>query len=166
MVFGIIHRHGGTIEIASELGKGTSFTLRLPVSAVECTAESAAVAPVQPLHVLVVDDLPILCQLVCEYLQDDLHTVEIAASGSEALELFRGGEFDLVITDHIMAGMNGHQLAVAIKALKPGVPIILLTAYADHTEAENKCPEAVDLVLAKPLSRSALRHALAHVTAL
>ena len=166
MVFGIIQRHGGAIDIASEPGKGTTFTLRLPSAAVESAANPAALAMVnRSLHILVVDDQPILCQLVCEYLQDDLHTVEIATSGSEALAAFRAAEFDLVITDHVMAGMNGRQLATAIKALERRVPLILLTGYADHTAAESARPEAVDLVLAKPLSRHALRRALAQLTA-
>ena len=166
MVFGIIHRHGGAIDIGSELGKGTTFTVRLPATHAESeTSPPEETAPARPLHILVVDDQPILCQLVCEYLQDDLHTVEIAISGSQALEAFRAAEFDLVITDHVMAEMNGHQLATAIKALNPGVPLILLTGYADHTAAESECPEAVDLVLAKPLSRTALRRALAQVMA-
>lgn len=50
--------------------------------------------------------------------------------------------------------------------IKPGVPLILLTGYADHSAAEGQCPNAVDLVLLKPLSRTALRHALAQVMAL
>ena len=167
MVFGIIHRHGGAIGIASEVGKGTTFTLRLPATAVEGASNPAAVAAVpRPLHILVVDDQPILCHLVCEYLKDDLHTVEIATSGRDALAAFRAGAFDLVITDHVMARMNGHQLAAAIKELRPDVPLILLTGYAEHSAAESPRPAAVDLVLAKPLSRTALRHALARVMAL
>ena len=117
------------------------------------------------LRVLVVDDQPILCQLVCEHLQDDLHTVETALSGSEALEKFRAAPFDLVITDHVMAGMTGEQLAIAIKALNPHVPVILLTGYAGEAAAGKQYSPALDLVLAKPLSRAALRQALAKVLA-
>lgn len=166
MVFGIIHRHGGTIQIESAEGKGTTFTMRLPAA----RADSELPAPVvhaasRPLHILVVDDQPVLCHLVCEYLQDDLHTVEMATSGRQAMELFRESEFDLVITDHVMAEMNGHQLATAIKALKPNIPLILLTGYADSALPDgNTCPEGIDLVLAKPLPRTALRRALAQVT--
>ena len=89
-----------------------------------------------------------------------------ATSGRDALAAFRAAEFDLVITDHVMARMNGHQLAAAIKELRPDVPLILLTGYAEHSAAESPRPAAVDLVLAKPLSRTALRHALARVMAL
>lgn len=168
MVFGIIQRHGGAIEIESAEGQGTTFTMRLPaVRAGNVTSVAAESVTTRPLHILVVDDQPILCQLVCDYLQDDLHTVAMATSGSQAMELFRASEFDLVITDHVMAEMNGHKLATAIKALKPNIPLILLTGYADSAlPDDSKCPEGIDLVLAKPLSRTALRCALAQVTRL
>ena len=107
------------------------------------------------------DDQPILTQLVCEYLEDDLHSVATALNGSEALEKFRAGHFDLVITDHSMAGMTGEQLAIAIRESNPNIPVILLTGNA----AEKNYSPAINLVLGKPLSRSALRQALAKVMA-
>jgi signal transduction histidine kinase len=166
MVFGIIQRHGGTIEIESELGKGTTFVLRLPSAhAKSVTGPDASPWLNSPLRVLVVDDQPIFCQLVCEHLQDDLHTVETALSGSDALEKFRAGPFDLVITDHVMAEMSGEQLAGTIKELNPQVPVILLTGYAGDSTAGKQYSEAIDLVLQKPLSRTALRHAFAKVMA-
>jgi signal transduction histidine kinase len=164
MVFGIIHRHGGTIDIKSESGKGTTFALSLPpFGVVSLTAPSPPSWSQTPLHVLVVDDQPILSQLLCEFLQADLHSVETASSGSDALEKFRTSQFDVVITDHVMAGMTGEQLAVAINQLNPKVPVILVTGYASGYTVGKQYSEAVDLVLAKPLSRAALRDAFAKV---
>jgi len=164
MVFGIIHRHGGTIDIQSEPGKGTTFALSLPpFGVVSPTAPSPSPWSYTPLRVLVVDDQPILSQLMCEFLQADLHSVETAFSGSDALEKFRTSPFDVVITDHVMAGMTGEQLAVAINELNPKIPVILVTGYASGYTAGKQYSEAVDLVLAKPLSRAALRDAFAKV---
>jgi signal transduction histidine kinase len=164
MVFGIIQRHGGTIDIASELGQGTTFTLRLPPATDEsATGRGASPFSTGPLRVLVVDDQPILSQLVREYLQDDHHLVETAISGSDALEKFRTGHFDLVITDQAMDEMSGEQLAVTIKELDPKIPVILLTGYAGDSTAGKRYSEAIDFVLAKPLSRAALRQAFAKV---
>ena len=148
-------------------GKGTTFAIRLPPRAAESVTQPGAScrSPTGPLRILVVDDQPILCELVCEHLQEDLHTVETALSGSEALEKFRAGHFDLVITDHVMAGMTGEQLAGKIKELSPETSVILLTGYATESKGENQYSEVIDLVLEKPLSRLSLRHALAKVMA-
>jgi signal transduction histidine kinase len=166
MAFGIIKRHGGTIDIESEPGKGTSFMLRLPASTAQIeTRADAAPWTNAPLRVLVVDDQPILCQLMCDHLQSDLHSVETALNGSDALEKFRASQFDLVITDHVMTEMNGEQLAIRIKELSPKIPVILLTGYQSDTAGGKPYSEAIDLVLEKPLSRVALRNAFARVMA-
>ncbi len=112
---------------------------------------------------LVVDDQPVLRQVVCEYLESDLHTAE-TTSGAEALAKFAAGNFDAVITDQVMAQMNGSKLAAELKKLRPGVPVILLTGFVEGVAGPDK-PEGVDLVLGKPVSRAALRGALAHVVA-
>ena len=164
MVFGIIQRHGGVVAIDSKLGEGTNFILRLPISEVEDAPRPDALPGlVAPLRILVVDDQPILCQLLCDQLQSDLHTVETAQSGSIALEKFRAAHFDLVITDHVMSGMTGEQLALRMKEIHPETPVILLTGYPGEANAGKKCGGIIDLVLQKPLSRAALRHAMAEV---
>jgi signal transduction histidine kinase len=166
MVFGIIRRHAGTIDIESRLGKGTTFALRLPVAKAESVTRPDALPWSNgPLRILVVDDQPIVSQLVCEYLSEDLHLVETALSGSDALEKFRAAHFDLIITDLVMAKMTGEQLAVTIKELNPIIPVILLTGYAGDFTAEKQYSKAIDLVLEKPLSRASLRNALAKVMA-
>lgn len=164
MVFGIVQRHQGSIDIESEPGKGTTFALRLPAAGVVSVEMRAAPQQHQnPLQILVVDDQPILRELLCEYLQGDLHTVESAGSAREALEKFAAGSFDLVITDQVMSEMNGDELATAIKEVDPNTPVILLTGYVGDTTADRDSPSAIDLVLSKPLSRADLRRGLAQV---
>jgi signal transduction histidine kinase len=166
MVFGIVQGHGGSLDIQSELGKGTIFKLRLPLGGGQ-SGKDADVLPwaSRPLHVLVVDDQPVLSQLVCQQLRHDLHTVEVALSGSDALDKLRASDFDLVVTDHVMAEMTGEQLAVRIREIHPSIPVILLTSYAGDSTVGKQHSGAVDLLLKKPLSEMALRHALAKVMA-
>jgi signal transduction histidine kinase len=164
MVFGIIARHSGTIDIQSELGSGTAFALTFPAARDERLMVSGVAPTLQgPWRILVVDDQPVLCQLVCEHLKDDLHTVEAAQSGNDALEKFRVAHFDLVITDYVMAEMTGEKFAIEVKKLNPETKVILLTGYGgDRVPGKMNCA-AIDLIVAKPLSRAALRRACAKV---
>jgi signal transduction histidine kinase len=162
MVFGIVQRHGGSINILSKLGEGSTFVLRLPVANPETLTNLDVLPRVQsPLRILVVDDQPIFCELLCDSLQHDLHTVEVALSAKEALEKFNAGHFDLVITDRVMTGITGDRLAAMIKKTNPKMPIILLTSYTDAADADQGYSDAVDIVLKKPVSRAALRQAFA-----
>jgi signal transduction histidine kinase len=161
VVYGIIQRHGGTIEIVSEKGVGTTFAIHLP----ETTAETKPAVPItqrldRTLRVLIVDDQEIICELIAEHLGSDGHTTTSAANGHEALELFRTGCFDLVITDQSMPMMSGVQLGSAIKALSPETPVVLLTGFGDEMLAIGGQPTGVDLVLGKPVSHADLRRAI------
>jgi signal transduction histidine kinase len=160
VVYGIIQRHGGEVEIESALGKGTTFYLRLPIVKPPQAAGAQSTQKLdRSLHILVVDDQPIICELIADYLVQEGHTVKTVASGGEALTAFRDEEFDLVITDELMAGMTGTQLAAAIKEFTPPRPVILLTGYGDVGEGERSRPD-VDLVLGKPVTLQDLRRAV------
>ena len=102
-MYGIIQRHGGTIEISSTKQCGTTFSILLPPAS---AAETIGPAPVESidcaLRILVVDDQEIICELIAEYLRADGHEVTGVANGREALERFSMGTFDLVITDQSM----------------------------------------------------------------
>jgi signal transduction histidine kinase len=164
MVFGIIRRHVGTIEIDSEPDKGAAFTIHLPLWEPDDTKQASAYSlQPEPMRVLVVDDQPLQMQLLCEHLRGDLHLVETAHSGSEAVEKFRASPFDLVITDHVMAEMTGQQLAGSLKQIDPKTAVILLTAYPGEVIASRQTVPEADLILQKPLSRAALRRGFAEV---
>jgi CheY-like chemotaxis protein len=114
----------------------------------------------QSLRILVVDDQDIICELIAEYLTADGHEAITASCGSDALELFGKQHFDLVITDQSMPDLNGTQLAASIKSSSPATPVILLTGFGDEMQAQGKLPEAVDLILSKPVNMAGLRHAV------
>ena len=162
VVYGIIQRHGGTIDIASEIGRGTTFTITLPVTA--AAEESNFVAPdagiARPLRILVADDQDIICELIAEYLRADGHVVEVACDGNDALAKFDPDRFDLVVTDQSMPGLSGEQLARAINQSAHGTPVILLTGFGDEMQARGTLPEGICLIVGKPVSAADLRRAV------
>jgi nitrogen-specific signal transduction histidine kinase/ActR/RegA family two-component response regulator len=161
VVYGIVQRHNGRIEVASEKQAGTTFTIDFPATQLEATVTVPEIVQIErALKVLVVDDQEIICELIAEYLHADGHTTACAYRGDDALDQFRTGSFDLVITDQSMPGMNGAQLASAVKRLAPETPIILLTGFGDEMMAMGGNPTEVDIILGKPTSCADLRKAV------
>ncbi|VVP69341.1 Sensor histidine kinase RcsC [Pseudomonas fluorescens] len=139
MVHGFIEQMGGRFILKSEKDKGTTAELWLPVAKSGSVAEPLATEPEAPqvpgLNVLVVDDDSLVLTSTCLLLEDLGHRVTVAESGAQALLLCESAQhFDLVITDMAMPQMNGAQLAQAIRILKPTLPIVLATGYAERLE--------------------------------
>jgi CheY-like chemotaxis protein len=114
---------------------------------------------VSKLRILVVDDEPAVGDTVKMLLRIDGHEVETTNSSQEALGLFESGRFDLIFTDFAMPGMNGHQLAAAIKAGAPEQPIVMITGHAGTLFPS---PD-VDFVVGKPFQLEDLGEAIAKV---
>ncbi len=167
IVYGIVQRHGGSIDIESEVGKGTTFVIRLPIYTGQQVepAEQETKTVSRPLRVLVVEDDPLLRDIEAEYLTSDGHTVETAADGSEALQKLHWKKFDLVMADRAMPQMNGDQLAAAVKQLSPDMPVILVTGFGDMIKSNGEKAVGVDLVVPKPFTQAALREAVLKVSA-
>ena len=164
MVFGIIKRHEGSVAIETELGKGTTFRVTLPPH-----TESLDVSPGESgkieraLRVLVVDDEPVGRDVLQQYLIRDGHSVVTAVNAQEAIGCFRESEFDLLITDHAMPGMNGVQLAAVVREMRAGYPVILVTGFAEGGQDTEENLSGINLVLRKPVPRRELRRAVATV---
>jgi len=162
MVFGIVKRHRGTLDIESTVGKGTTFIVLLPADASQVREVKArTAAPIGPLRVLVVDDEPIARDVLTEYLAGDGHHVETAVNGREGFDKFKAGDFSLVITDRAMPEIGGDQLATMVKESAPRTPVVLLTGFGDLMNAAGEKPDGVDLVVKKPIRLSTLREVLA-----
>jgi nitrogen-specific signal transduction histidine kinase/CheY-like chemotaxis protein len=166
---GIVDRHGGELTIESEPGSGTTVTVRMPLLSVSAatTTESAEVEPrfqASGCHVLVVDDDHRALVAVASILEAEGHDVDTADSGGDALDKLLVQTFDVIVTDRAMPGMNGDQLASAVKLVKPDVGVIMLTGFGDMMETAGERPQDVDKVVSKPVSISALREALAEVS--
>ena len=161
MIYGIVQRHGGTLAIESEENVGTRFRIRLPRGGAETkTKASTSERHYESLRILIVDDQPVLREILGEQLTSDCHLVEGAGDGESALTMFRAQHFDLVITDKAMPGMSGEQLADALRQIRPDVRIILLTGFAENGISDSSSP-AIDMVLGKPVNFTTLRQAIA-----
>jgi signal transduction histidine kinase len=166
VVYGIIQRHEGKIEIASTKGEGTTFSIALPTADIAVVETPVSTERVErTLRILVVDDQEIICELLSEYLKSDGHETVMAGNGKEALDVFRGGAFDLVITDQSMPQMNGVQLGEAIEEFSPQTPTILLTGFGEEMQEAGTMPRGIDLVVSKPVSIADLRKAIHQIVA-
>jgi signal transduction histidine kinase len=156
MVFGIVEQHGGSVNVRSAPGEGTTFRLTFPLTealadAATLPARSAAVNPSQPLRVLAVDDEPMMTRAVMRMLKPLGHVVSTAASGEEALDRLAEQAFDVVISDMGMgAGMNGWELADAVRLRWPSVRFILATGWGAAIDLGEARAKGVEAVLAKP----------------
>jgi signal transduction histidine kinase len=162
IVYGIVRRHDGTIEIESAPTKGTTVTICLPLYKEErapARVEPAGVTE-RPLHILVVEDEPLVREVIEVYLREDKHIVQTASNGREGLERYRAGTFDLVLTDRAMPEVNGDVLAAEVKKINPRQPVILLTGFGDLMSGAGEKPEGVDLVVSKPFTLNSLREAI------
>lgn len=164
MVFGIVKRHEGSVEIESQPGQGTTFRIRLPAQVDAREAEAGEVGAMErSLRVLVVDDEPVSRGVLESYLTTDGHCVVTATNAEEAIGFAEAGPFDLLITDHAMPGLNGMQLAAVFREMRAGHPVILVTGFpADGTTLDEE-PGGIDLVMRKPVPRRDLRRALVSV---
>jgi DNA-binding response OmpR family regulator len=167
VVHSIVARHHGRLEIETQEGAGTKVSVVLPAvpqNIVEFRKPVLnAEARLRKLRVLVVDDEPMVRDVIRLYLGEDGHVVETATDGKDALEKFMAGQFDMVMTDRAMPEMSGDQLAGKVKALNPLVPVILLTGFGDLMNAEGEKPQGVDAVAAKPFTLQSLRNTIAEV---
>jgi CheY-like chemotaxis protein len=160
MVHGLAVQLGGALQLSSTVGKGTSATLLLPVATSAPEAEAAAHA-VQKVNrsavILFVDDDPLIAMSTTEMLEDLGHHVIGASSGLHALAILRSEQpIDLMVTDHVMPGMTGIELAAASRQVRPSLPILLATGYAELPEGTQ-----LDLPrLAKPYHQDQLRDRL------
>ncbi len=172
MVYGIVQRHEGNIEIESQVGKGTTMRMMFPVRELFDLAQFKKVARAQsvpPLRILCIDDEPLLRQVMKEILESDRHTVTLADGGEAGIGVFRqarqeGHNFDVVITDLGMPHVDGRQVACTLKKESPSTPIVLLTGWGTMIKSDGELPAQVDAVVSKPPRINELRETLWRVT--
>ncbi len=167
MVYGFVRQSGGAVALDSEPGKGTVVRLYLPrEAATPAPAEITVTPPAAAGLALLVDDNPDVRQVVRELLTSLGHPVLEAASGAEALALLQNlPDVAVLLTDLVMPGaMDGRALAEAARQLRPDLPILLMTGFAEHPQPEPGAPSPGPL-LRKPFDREALARALSGMPA-
>jgi CheY-like chemotaxis protein/two-component sensor histidine kinase len=167
-VRGIVTAMGGRVELHSEEGVGSVFTVRLPVSRAPRAPRPASPLPSNPSQwkVLLVEDNPINRKVACAMLDRLGHRVRAAADGIEALELMARNRFDVVLMDLHMPRLGGIDCTRQIRRTLPQPPpIIALTATVSDEERAACLESGMADFLAKPVDLDTLRRTLArHVT--
>ena len=139
MVHGFAEQCGGSLIISSDPGQGTTVSLWLPVASPESTVTEASSELIdavfalddEPLVILAVDDDELVLTNTAGMLEELGHTVFQAGSATDALRILDQGHVDMVITDHAMPHMTGAQLADALEEIRPGLPIVIITGFAE-----------------------------------
>ncbi len=169
-VYGIVQQLGGCVEIDSAPARGTAFTLFVPRSTVKASGEHALALPsesqVLQQRILVVEDLAPLRKLVEQMLLRLGYQVVTAASAREALDIAgeAGVEIDVLLSDIVMPGMDGRELARLLKTARPKMHVILMTGYSDLlADLTDPRELGADAVVQKPFSRSDIARTLSEV---
>ncbi|MBI5396759.1 MAG: response regulator [Verrucomicrobia bacterium] len=173
MVFGVMQRHDGHVEVESEPGKGTTMRLIFPLHQPTVPAlngRHVAATRLPPLRILVIDDELLLRRLMKDMLERDGHRVTLASGGQAGLEAFRaaqtrGQPFDVVITDLGMPHVGGAEVVRALKSESPATAVILATGWGSRFKTES-LPDEMDALLPKPPTLNDLRQKLAQAVAM
>jgi len=162
VAYGIVNRHKGEIEIESEVGKGTTVRILLPVNlhAARQIAEVAVRPQKKTGRFLIVDDEDPIRDLLAEMLVEQGHEVHTASGGREGLEIFKARMPDLVITDLGMPEVSGWDVATGVKALSPKTSVILMTGWGITLDKDRARERGVDVILSKPFQISEIQKVL------
>jgi len=166
IIHGIIKKHKGNITVESDPGRGTKFTIHLPVYKGEIMgtqSDSMEINKGQG-RIMIVDDEETLAEVNGEMLKLLEYDVTVITESTKALETFKASpdNFDLILTDMTMPGMNGLDLAEEIIKIRPEIPIILCTGFSDQVTKESAKSIGISEFLNKPVTLKNLAAAVDH----
>jgi PAS domain S-box-containing protein len=166
-VYGTVQSHGGSIEVASAPGQGTTFTMRLPLAA---RTRPAAEARGEPLvrgqgQLLVIDDEPLVRQMTCSALDVLGYQVMSCGNAEEALALFERTwqNVDLVLLDMVLPGVRGTQLFDALRRIDPTARVLFMSGYSDQGNTASLVELGAAGFLQKPFRLAELSDKVARI---
>jgi CheY-like chemotaxis protein len=163
MSYGIIKRFGGEIEVVSELGYGTTFTIFLPVGE---AVKDEAVSPQtikqgRQARILVIDDEEVVRSVLFRTLANFNHQVTLAADGEKGVQLFQEGKYDMVLTDLGMPGMSGWDVCRMIKKISPDTPVGMITGWGADMSQSKMDEYGLDFLISKPFDLNRILNVVA-----
>jgi signal transduction histidine kinase len=167
IAYGIVTRHGGEIEAWSRSGEGSRFTVRLPVGG-EVPARVPDAPPPWPsrrARILVVEDEAAVRDVLVDVLAGQGHDIVACEDGRSALTHMDGPAFDLAMVDLSMPGLSGWEVAKALRAAQPQVPIALVTGWGDQIDFAEARTRGIDYLMAKPFNVDDMTRLVAGVLA-
>jgi two-component system cell cycle sensor histidine kinase/response regulator CckA len=166
MVYGTIRSHAGAIELHSELGRGTTFTIHLPLRAEEATGPEVVAPPVVTGsgRILLADDDDTVRDVARRMLQEMGYEVDCASDGAEAVERVASNpdRYRLAILDGNMPKLHGRDAATSIRQLAPDLPLVLSTGYLEPDDSDVLAGYGFSGFIAKPYSMSDLSRLVAN----
>lgn len=165
VVHGVVARHRGRVDIASQPGRGTRVTVWLPASSAPApehtgTAGRATAPDAGPGTVLIIEAEPTIRAILVDAASEAGHRVEAVADGASGLTQVQRGRFDVVVADLSLPERSGLEVARAVKSLRPRTPVVLITGWGDLLAPETLRDNGVDLTLVKPFRLERVRAVL------
>jgi CheY-like chemotaxis protein len=161
MVYGVVQQSGGSLWVYSEVGKGTSFKMYFPrvnesaISLIEPKSDTHVASGSET--ILLVEDEEALRELTADLLRSGGYKVLVAEGGEAALAILRqSNTIHLVLTDVIMSGMSGSELALEAKELRQDVRVLYMSGYTGQLIANHGVTESTSALVQKPFTKQAL----------
>ena len=154
IVYSILSRHNGKIEVKSEIGKGSTFTLQLPIvtraDSTRAIPKTEQESKSNGLHILVVDDEESICDILEKFLSSNGHMVRTVDNGAEAIILAGVSNYDLVLCDMVMPDVFGYDVIKALNELEKRPKIGIITGWGEKLKPIEDENYKVDFILKKP----------------
>jgi PAS domain S-box-containing protein len=156
VTYGIVERHGGIIQVASQAGHGSTFTIKLPLGRTQQGEQVEMPPDISPREasILVVDDEASIRALLRDILRARGHKVLVAEDGLAGLKAIESRRFDMVITDLSMPGVDGWTIANEARRRWPGTKLVIVTGYGGFAEMEMPGGDTslIDALISKPFN--------------